>query len=108
MLKNLVLVLLSANILYFAWNEGLLQSYGLSPSAGSEPHRIDQQLQPQALQPMPAPDAMALEQASTAACLRSGPWDKAQAASLRTALQRALPEVSGRLDARAPPPRWIG
>ena len=107
MLKNLVLVLLSANILYFAWSEGLLQSYGLSPSAGSEPHRIDQQLQPQALQPMPAPDAKALEQASTAACLRSGPGDKAQAASLRTALQTALPQDSWRLDALTPPPRWI-
>jgi len=107
MLKNLVLVLLSANILYFAWGEGLLQSYGLSPSAGSEPHRIDQQLQPQALQPMPAPDAAALEQANARACLRSGPWDMDQSARLRAALQVALPQDSWRLDALTPPPRWI-
>jgi len=106
MLKNLVLVLLTANILYFAWAEGLLQSYGLSPSV-SEPHRINQQLQPQALQPVRAPDAAALEPASTSACLRSGPWDKEQAASLGAALQTALPKDSWRLDAVTPPPRWI-
>jgi hypothetical protein len=107
MLKNLVLVLLSANILYFAWTEGLLKSYGLSPTSGSESHRINEQLQPQALQPTPAPDAKDLEQASTVACLRSGPWDKAQAAGLRSALQMALPQDSWRLDALTPPPRWI-
>ena len=41
MLRNLVFILLSANILYFAWSEGLLESYGLSPTHGSEPHRIN-------------------------------------------------------------------
>jgi hypothetical protein len=107
MLKNLVLVLLSANILYFAWTEGLLQSYGLSPTSGSESHRINEQLQPQMLEPVRAPDAPLVEQASAAACLRSGPWDKEQAARLRTALQGALPQDSWRLDPLTPPPRWI-
>ena len=56
---------------------------------------------------MRAPDASALEQASTSACLRSGPWDKEQAARLGAALQAALPKDSWRLDAVTPPPRWI-
>ena len=107
MLKNLVLVLLSANILYFAWTEGLLQSYGLSPSSGSESHRVNEQLQPQMLEPVRAPDTPLVEQASAAACLRSGPWDKEQAARLRLALQEALPQDSWRLDPLTPPPRWI-
>jgi hypothetical protein len=107
MLRNLVFILLSANILYFAWNEGLLQSYGLSPTSGSEPHRINEQLQPQAIQALRAQDVPGLVQGATAQCLRSGPWDEAQAARLRTALQTALPQESWRLDALTPPPRWI-
>jgi hypothetical protein len=109
MLRNLVLLLLSANILYFAWSEGLLQSYGLSPTPGSEPHRIDEQLQPQAIQPIRAQDVPGLAAAATATaeCLRSGPWDMEQAAGLRTALQAALPQDSWRLDVASPPPRWI-
>ena len=107
MLRNLVFILLSANILYFAWSEGLLQSYGLSPTSGSEPHRINEQLQPQAIQVLRAQDVPGLLQGATAQCLRSGPWDKEQAAGLRTALQTALPQDSWRLDALAPAPRWI-
>jgi hypothetical protein len=107
MLRNLVLLLLSANILYFAWSEGLLQSYGLSPNPGSEPHRINEQLQPQAIQALRAQDVPGLVPAATAQCLRSGPWDKEQAAGLRTALQTALPQDSWRLEALTPAPRWI-
>jgi hypothetical protein len=107
MLRNLVLLLLSANILYFAWSEGLLKSYGLSPTQGSEPHRINEQLQPQAIQPLRAQDVPGLGQAATVECLRSGPWDKEQAAGLRTALQTALPQDSWRLEPLTPAPRWI-
>jgi hypothetical protein len=107
MLRNLVLLLLSANILYFAWSEGLLKSYGLSPTQGSEPHRINEQLQPQAIQVLRAQDVPGLVQGATAQCLRSGPWDKEQAVGLRAALQTALPQDSWRLDALAPAPRWI-
>ena len=107
MLRNLVLVLLSANILYFAWSEGLLESYGLSPTHGSEPHRIKEQLQPQAIEALRAQDVPGLVQGVKAQCLRSGPWDKEQAAGLRTALQTALPQDSWRFDAVTPAPRWI-
>ena len=107
MLRNLVLVLLSANILYFAWSEGLLESYGLSPTHGSEPHRINEQLQPQAIEALRAQDVPGLVQGVKAQCLRSGPWDKEQAAGLRTALQTALPQDSWRFDAVTPAPRWI-
>ena len=107
MLRNLVFILLSANILYFAWSEGLLESYGLSPTHGSEPHRINEQLQPQAIQITRLQDLPDLAQTATTECLRSGPWDKEQLAGLRTALEAALPQDSWRLDAVSPPPRWI-
>ncbi len=107
MLRNLVLLLLTANILYFAWTAGLLESYGLSPQRGSEPHRMEEQLQPQALQPVRTQETPGAGPASTAECLRSGPWDKEQSAGLRTALQDGWPQGSWRLDAVTPPPRWI-
>jgi hypothetical protein len=107
MLRNLVLLLLSANILYFAWSEGLLESYGLSPNPGNEPHRIEEQLQPQALQPVHAQDTPASGTSANTQCLRSGPWDKEQTAGLRDALQAALPPDSWQFDAFTPAPRWI-
>ena len=107
MLRNLVLLLVTANILYFAWSEGLLQSYGLSPHRGSEPHRMEEQLQPQALQPARTPESPGAASSSTTECLRSGPWDKEQTAGLRTALQDALPQDSWRLEPVSSPPRWI-
>jgi hypothetical protein len=107
MLRNLVLLLLSANILYFAWSEGLLQSYGLSPNSGSEPHRVEEQLLPQALQPVRAQDTPASVPAASTQCLRSGPWDQEQTAALGDALQAAFPPGSCRFDAVSPVPRWI-
>lgn len=107
MLRNLVLLLLTANILYFAWTAGLLESYGLSPQRGSEPHRMEEQLQPQALQPVRTQETPGPGPTSTTECLRSGPWDKEQSASLRTALQDALPQDSWRLESVTAPPRWI-
>lgn len=107
MLRNLVLLLLSANILYFAWSEGLLQSYGLSPNSGSEPHRVEEQLLPQALQPVRAQDTPASVPAASTQCLRSGPWDQEQTAALGDALQAAFPPGSWRFDAVSPVPRWI-
>jgi hypothetical protein len=107
MLRNLVLLLLTANILYFAWTAGLLESYGLSPQRGSEPHRMEEQLQPQALQPVRTQETPGAGPTSTTECLRSGPWDKEQSASLRTALQNALPQDSWRLESVTAPPRWI-
>ncbi len=107
MLRHLVLLLLSANILYFAWSEGLLQSYGLSPNGGREPHRIEEQLQPQALELTRVQTAPDVNQSPSSECLRSGPWDKDRAASLVEALKDALPQDSWRLEEHNPPPRWI-
>jgi len=54
MRKSLVFVLLAANALYFGWSQGMLASFGLSPVSGSEPHRMQEQLEPQALQALGA------------------------------------------------------
>jgi hypothetical protein len=60
-LRALVLLLLFANAVYFAWSHNLFGGWG--PSPVTEPHRLEQQVQPELLQlsprigPAPAPGA---------------------------------------------------
>jgi len=56
MLRILLVVLVLANGLYFAWTQGALAAFGLLPAAFSErePQRLAQQVRPGALQITPA------------------------------------------------------
>jgi hypothetical protein len=46
-------VLLIANVLFAAWSNGWLQPWGWQPVQPREPQRLQQQLNPQAMQPEP-------------------------------------------------------
>lgn len=46
-------VLLIANVLFAAWANGWLQPWGWQPVQPREPQRLQQQLNPQAMQPEP-------------------------------------------------------
>ena len=52
LLRALVLVLLAANVGYFAWTRGALAMFGATPArlSETEPERLTQQLRPQLLQ----------------------------------------------------------
>jgi hypothetical protein len=54
--RILLLALLLANGLYFAWTQGGLAAFGLLPASFSErePHRLSQQVRPEALQVRPS------------------------------------------------------
>ncbi|VTU39022.1 hypothetical protein H6CHR_05368 [Variovorax sp. PBL-H6] len=51
-LRALVVLLLMANLLYFAWARGGLAMFGIVPArlSQSEPERLAQQIRPQLLQ----------------------------------------------------------
>lgn len=49
MLRLVVLVLLLANGLFFAWSSGALQALGLGPVAATEPQRVVEQILPDAV-----------------------------------------------------------
>ena len=51
-LRALVVLLLLANLLYFAWSRGGLALFGTVPArlSQSEPERLSQQIRPQLLQ----------------------------------------------------------
>lgn len=113
MLRLMVGVLLLANGLFFAWSQGYLRAYGFAPAVQSEPHRLQQQIQPQALvllnpQDMKKAEAQALDDAKPRECLQWGPLDDAQAAQVRTSLQASsLAADAWQLNTVTVPERWV-
>jgi len=129
MLRTLVLLLLLANGGYYAWSQGLLQSWGFAPHQQAEPQRLQQQIHPELLRVLPddtgkaaqrstaapsqashaEPVAAADPDAATAPqgeCLQAGLFDAAQADALRRAAA-ALPAGSWRLENATLPGRWM-
>ncbi|QXL83887.1 SPOR domain-containing protein [Comamonas sp. NLF-1-9] len=125
MLRLAVLVLLLANLGYYAWSSGQLQPWGLAPHGEAEPERLQRQIAPQNLEllpparPRPAPPAAhapadtppaaaALAQAAAepAACLQAGPLNEERAKGLRSALA-SLPAGSWTLEPSEVPARWM-
>lgn len=112
MLRLLVLILILANGVYFAWSQGLLRAYGFAPTPQSEPHRVAQQIRPESIHVLTQVEtkrAEAQDQAELAPreCLVAGPFDDAQAASLRHALEASLAPGSWQLDTVNVSARWI-
>lgn len=52
--RNLALALLFINLLFWAWTQGYWRAVGLGPKVVNEPERLQEQLQPEALQIKPA------------------------------------------------------
>lgn len=107
MLRLLVLVLLLANGAYFAWAQGHLQPLGLAPVQQSEPQRLAQQVQPQAVRVLGDDEVRKLETvARPAECLQAGPIEDSAAEPLRQALA-GWPGGSWTLEPVSEPGRWI-
>ena len=109
MLRGLVLLLLLANALFFAWARGWL---GPAPHhAEREPERLAAQVRPEALKLLPPVAASAAVQAARAAavaCLEAGPFTETDLAVAEATLINArLPEGSwARADGGAGP-QWL-
>jgi hypothetical protein len=118
MLRLLVLALVLANGLYFAWAQGLLREIGFAPAVQSEPQRLAQQLRPDALRilrpdevrrldaPAPVTPAPAVA-VNPPECLQAGLFDASQADTLRGRLLLTLPAGSWLLEPVVEPARWI-
>lgn len=112
MLRLVVLALVLVNGLYFAWSQGLLQSWGAAPTQQSEPQRLGQQIRPEALRLLNTDEARRIESAAAPAargpeCLQAGLFDERQATAVRQTLEPLLPPGSWTLEAAAEPARWI-
>lgn len=110
MLRLVVLLLLLANGGYFAWAGGMLRPWGFGPPEQHEPHRVAQQLRPQALRVLPAEESRRLEAADAATrppeCLQAGLLEDAAVDSVRQVLA-GWPSAAWMLETVTEPPRWI-
>ncbi|MBA3594925.1 MAG: SPOR domain-containing protein [Pseudomonadota bacterium] len=119
MLRLLVLVLVLANAAYWAWSQGLLASYGLAPAVQTEPQRLGTQIRPEAIRLLTPDEARKIEagpglvasgpagEAPAPECLQAGLFNEEQTASLRSALETALPAGSWQFESSVEPARWI-
>jgi hypothetical protein len=116
MLRALVLLLVLANGGYFAWSQGLLRPYGFAPAAVSEPHRMEQQVRPDAIQVLSADEVKKIEAAASAPvvaapvgeCLQAGLFNEAQATALKQAFAGGgWPDGSWLLEPAVEPARWM-
>lgn len=87
-MRVLVLVLVAANLLFFAWTRGWLDPRSGRPeSAGHEPQRLAAQEHPERIQPLSASAVSALGQR---VCLELGPFeDDTSLGAAQTALRGA-------------------
>lgn len=111
MLRLIVLLLLLANAGFFAWSRGLLAPWGLAPAQQSEPHRLGQQIRPEALRILGGDEARRIEAASLPParpqeCLQAGPFQDGQAAGLKQLLA-PWPAGSWLLEPVVEPAHWI-
>lgn len=132
MLRLTALVLLLANLGYFAWSQDFLRPLGWGPLEQREPERARQQVAPEKLRverqnepaPRPStepvappatpvaveapPEAAPAPRTEATACYQAPGLTPAQAQALRVVLA-TLPWANGRwtLDDAVLPPRWI-
>lgn len=112
MLRLLVLILLLANGLYFAWGNGFLLSYGFGPAQQNEPQRMAQQIKPDSVRLISPKEFKQIEEQVKAdllpkECLQAGPFDEAEAPKLRQALGDTLPDDAWSLEELRVAARWI-
>jgi hypothetical protein len=109
MLRLFVLVLVLANIGFYAWTQGMLDSVvGMRPQGDREPDRMARQVRPETIRVMPpvAASAVALADAPPL-CLEAGPYTPAQIAAAESVLQTVLPAGSWVNQKTETPPVWI-
>lgn len=127
-LARLALLLLVANLGFFAWNQGWLDSLaGLRAEPDREPERAARQFQPHLLRVIPTGAAASAASASAsapaaepatasapgnggqaeAACLEAGPFTAAEATAAEALLQPALPAASWSRRSVEQPGVWI-
>ena len=113
MLRLLVLILILLNGVYFAWSEGLFRGLGYGPVVQSEPHRLEQQINPELIRLISPEEARQVELAARPAakpaeCLQTGMLNATLSTKLRNALQASSwPAGSWSLEPVIVPERWI-
>lgn len=99
MLRILVVVLVLANIGFYAWTQGLLDNLvGARAQGDREPERLSRQVRPESIRVQPADAASAVNVAAVpepvGMCLEAGPFLSEQMPAVEAALRGSLPTDS--------------
>ena len=107
MLRALIVGLLLANLAFFAWTQGWLDSFvGVRSIGDREPERMQRQVQPELIRILPA--SAASEAAPVAlACFEAGPFTDAEIGAAQSAAQNALPAGSWVAVKTEQPGTWL-
>ena len=114
MLRGLVVLLLLANLAFFAWTQGWLDTVvGTRAIGDREPERLARQVRPELVRILPAGSvgdaapAAAAPAPAALACLEAGPISEANLAAAQAAAQAALPVGSWSVARTEQPGAWI-
>ncbi|MBX3626105.1 MAG: hypothetical protein KF892_13910 [Rhizobacter sp.] len=111
MLRLLVVVLLLANLAFYAWTQGLLDNViGVRAQGDREPDRLTRQVRPETIRVLPAASAVAIAATATEpapVCLEAGPYTPAQITAAEGVLQTVLPAGSWASLKTETPGVWI-
>jgi hypothetical protein len=107
MLRLLVVLLLLANIGFYAWRQGALDGVvGTRAQGDREPDRLTRQVRPETIRVLPPAAAVAATEAPPA-CLEAGPYTPAQITAAEGVLQTVLPVGSWVTSKTELPAVWI-
>lgn len=104
MLRVLVVVLALANLLFYAWTQGMLDNViGIRVQGDREPERLNRQVRPDTIRVLPPSSSASLTPTAlltstapepAAVCVEVGPYTPAQIAAAEGVLQTVLPAGS--------------
>ena len=100
-MRIVVLLLLLANSVYFAWSEGHLSGLGFAPYSQREPERMAAQIKPESMRILSAQDVRRLEAAALPAATK--PSECLQSALLTPAQLANMPRITQELKSS----RWL-
>ena len=122
MLRLVVLILILANGLYFAWSQRIFSELGWGKALQTEPHRIQQQINPERIrvleindvrgqnQPTQISATLAATSVSTnvsTQCLQTGTYNDKQIEPLRNKLSALMPANSWRFEEIPSQQKWL-
>lgn len=111
MLRLLVVLLVLANLGFYAWTQGMLDNVvGVRSQGDREPDRLSRQIKPETIRVLPASAvtaAVAVTAEAAPVCLEAGPYSPAQIAAAEGVLQTVLPSGSWSSFKTDAPAAWI-
>lgn len=107
MFRALIALLLLANLAFFAWTQGWLDSVvGVRSIGDREPERLQRQVRPELIRILPASAASAMVPVALS-CIEAGPFSDAELAAAQAAAQAQLPAGSWATVKLEQPGSWI-